>query len=120
MAECKKQVVRPSTRKIINGFEVDRRQIGPIAFGQVVEEVVYRQTLEVTPEEDAYVLTLSQAEADVLVDILRNIGGCPTKTRRGFCDQIMHALEFSGVDGRGDEDFLKGAAAVSGSVYFTE
>lgn len=58
-------------------------------------------------------LTLTMAEAQVLSDVTRRIGGHPDTTRRGLTDAIGEALRKAGVQGLnppggGDTDIEQG------------
>lgn len=49
-------------------------------------------------------LTLTEAEAFTLRDILMLIGGSADQSRRKHCDAIASALDEQGIKGTNDED----------------
>ena len=60
-----------------------------------------------------YTLTLNQAEAQTLRDILDNVGGDPDMSRRCYAEKIKAALESVGVSPSNIDDMRDGAA-----IYF--
>lgn len=69
-----------------------------------IEKVVY---------EDRIRLTLDASEAAALMRVLRRVGGDPTVTSRGACDQIKVALEAAGV-----KYGTKEGEALTGNLFF--
>lgn len=68
----------------------------------------YRETIE------SVTLTLSEHEAQFLVDILNHIGGCPDTSRRMHADSLSKALKGARVYGIGSEDIR-----THSSIYFS-
>lgn len=64
---------------------------------QMAKAATKYQGMEVT-------LTLTEAEAFTLRDILMLIGGSPDQSRRKHCDAIAVALDSQGIKGTNDED----------------
>lgn len=67
----------------------------------------YRETIE------SLTLTLSEAEANFLVDILAFVGGCPDTSRRMHADGLIRALREARVHGIGSKD-----VRAHSSIYF--
>ena len=57
-------------------------------------------------------LELSDDEATALSVVLRNVGGSPNKTRRGFIESIEQALQTLGICDRSND--------IKGSIDFQE
>jgi hypothetical protein len=62
------------------------------------------ETIRPVEETRIITLTLSEDEANVLVDIGRQIGGYPLDSRRGLVDNIKNALKAVGIKGIGTSD----------------
>lgn len=105
MAECKKELIREAKKEIIETYPVSRRLVGTDYKGKQIDAVTLHEVYTTTPAEHGYVLTLSQDEADLMLDILRNVGGCPIGSRRKFADQVRRAIAGAGVLGKGTADF---------------
>lgn len=60
--------------------------------------VQYRETIE------SVTLTLSEAEAHFIMDILACVGGCPDTSRRMHADSLMRSLREARVYGIGSDD----------------
>jgi hypothetical protein len=71
--------------------------------------------------EDGIDLHLSQEEADALATILANIGGHPSKTRRGLTDAVKDALRGAGARGNISDLAKEGESpGHCGSIYFVD
>jgi hypothetical protein len=74
-----------------------------------------RQVVEYV-EHIEYTLTLTDEEAQVLMDIFGRVGGDPDTTRRGLVDGISRALRDAGAD------YLRQITDISpkDSIYFVD
>lgn len=99
MAKCERRVVVPSGV----GEQLDRcEEVSaeyPTMYGGV--PALERRSLVTTwfrrPDDaEEFHLVLSRKEAQLLFDVLRNVGGCPRFSRRKFADSIRGALADAG------------------------
>ncbi|RQU14203.1 hypothetical protein DF152_17210 [Burkholderia cenocepacia] len=67
-------------------------------------------------------LSLSDAEATFLVDVLANVGGNAAYTRRKYSDAISAALYRAGVRGlpRNDYGYVPDISKSQGAIYFEQ